>query len=101
MLIFVLVVLLMCGLPCPKLLLEESDLFLVFLFDSTDVSCGELMMVREVHVFFDAVAAAQVMLERQVVGYAGEHDKALGVDIARISLREDSFWSVVCDLGEE
>ena len=47
------------------------------------------------------IISAEPFQHWSVVGYAGEHDEALGVDIARISLREDSFWSVVCDLGEE
>ena len=59
------------------------------------------MVVREVEVPDDLVVAAKEILQRSVIGNAGEQNESLCVKVSCISLREHGCCGVLCDLCEE
>ena len=67
-----------------------------------DVSPRVGVMVREPHSLHYFICVAQMRAKRTVVGYSAEHDRSLGINVARIRLlREHRSRGVVFGGGEE
>ena len=69
--------------------------------DESHVGTRKSMMVSKFAMSYDVVRAAEVVPERLVIGYAGEEDQFLRIDISHVSFREYRHCCVVSNGSEE